>query len=208
MLERATRRKNRNQQGKQGGEVRVIIPPTSPSCQAPVFSCAKGWPLLFVDANKMVSAPFPRSHENGLPGNHHLREATKMTMLWMSAKWCWIKKTTATATARQRFFFSCFLFTFTFIFDLYLQSKRKQNKANKSKSKAKLSSAFICFTLVSACCTRWNYCVSGVLSEMKHLISWLSLTFKRQNRAKLSTSRMLNITILLRWKCYGIITQT
>jgi hypothetical protein len=33
----------------------------------------------------MVSAPFPRSHENGLLRNY-LREATKMTMLWISAK--------------------------------------------------------------------------------------------------------------------------
>jgi len=116
--------------------------------------------LHFVDANKMVSAPFPRSHENGLPRNYHLRKTTKLTMLWISAKWC-SKKKTATATARQRFFFSCFLFTFTFLFDLYLQSKgkakkskRKQSKSKQKQTKAKLSSAFICFALVSVLYTR------------------------------------------------------
>nr|DAP14540.1 MAG TPA: hypothetical protein [Caudoviricetes sp.] len=36
MLERATRRKNRNQQGKQGGEVSVIIHPR-PRLVKPLF---------------------------------------------------------------------------------------------------------------------------------------------------------------------------
>jgi hypothetical protein len=72
----------------------------------------------------MVSAPFPRSHENGLPRNYHLREATKMTMLRMSAKWCSKKKTAATAKNRvSAFFFCCFLFLFYFFFSfLFIHS--------------------------------------------------------------------------------------
>jgi hypothetical protein len=80
--------------------------------------------LLFVDANKMVSAPFPRSHENGLLRNYYLREATKMTMLWISAKMVLKKKIAATAKNRvSAFFFCCFLFYFISFFSfLFIHS--------------------------------------------------------------------------------------
>jgi hypothetical protein len=70
--------------------------------------------LLFVDANKMVSAPFSRSHENGLPRNYHLREATKMTMLWISAKMV-LKKRPPPPQKIASAHFSFFVFFFYFI---------------------------------------------------------------------------------------------
>lgn len=207
MLKRATNKSN--QQGSKA-EKWVWLYTSKPVLSSPCFLVRKdGWPLLFVDVNKMVSAPFPRSHENGLPRNY-LREATKMTMLWISAKMV-LKKKTATATARQRFFFSCFLFyiyiLIWFIFAKQRQSKKKQTKAKQKQTKAKESSAFICFALGSVLCTHWNYCVLGVLPETKRLIFWPSLTFKQKNREKLSASHTLNVTILLRLKCYRIVTQ-
>jgi hypothetical protein len=65
----------------------------------------------------MVSAPFPRSHENGLPRNYHLREATKMTMLWISAKWCSKKDRRHRKKSRQRIFL--FLFSFFYFFSFF-----------------------------------------------------------------------------------------
>jgi len=80
--------------------------------------------LLFVDVKKMVSAPFPRSHENGLPRNYHLREATKMTMLRMSAKWCSKKdRRNRKKIASAHFSFVVFFFYFiSFISFLFIHS--------------------------------------------------------------------------------------
>lgn len=70
--------------------------------------------MLFVDVNKMVSAPFPRSHENGLPRNY-LREATKMTMLWISAKMVLKKRPPPPQKSRQRIFLFLFSFFISFL---------------------------------------------------------------------------------------------
>jgi hypothetical protein len=64
----------------------------------------------------MVSAPFPRSHENGLPRNY-LREATKMTMLWISAKMVLKKRPPPPQKSRQRIFL--FLFSFFYFFSFF-----------------------------------------------------------------------------------------
>ena len=148
MLKRATNKSN--QQGSKA-EKWVWLYTSKPVLSSPCFLVRKdGWPLLFVDVNKMVSAPFPRSHENGLPRNY-LREATKMTMLWISAKMV-LKKKTATATARQRFFFSCFLFyiyiLIWFIFAKQKKANESKAKANESKAKANESKRKQCFYLL------------------------------------------------------------
>jgi hypothetical protein len=95
--------------------------------------------LLFVDVNKMVSAPFPRSHENGLPRNY-LREATKMTMLRMSAKWC-SKKRPPPPQRVSVFSFLVFFLHLHFYLIYICKAKAKQKKANESKGKAKKSKA-------------------------------------------------------------------
>ena len=140
---------------------------------------------------------------------HHFREATKMTMLRMSAKWCSKKRPPPPQRVSVFSFLVFFFYIYIliwFIFAKQRKSKKKQTKAKQKQMKAKESSAFICFDFGSVLCTRWNYCVFGVLSETQRIIFWPSLTFKQKNREKLSASHTINVTILLRLKCYRIVT--
>lgn len=102
--------------------------------------------MLFVDANKMVSAPFPRSHENGLPGNHHLREATKMTMLWMSEKWCSKKRPPPQPQRVSAFSFLVF-FLHLHLYLIYIY-KANESKTKQTKAKVKQNKTMLLFALL------------------------------------------------------------
>lgn len=116
MLRRATSKSN--QQGKQGGEVSVIIHPR-PRLVKPLFLVAQmvvrcfllmptKWFLHhFREATKMVCRYY------------QFRKAPKMTMLRMHEKGAVQKKTTATTAKKNRvsaFFFVVFFFLFYFYF--------------------------------------------------------------------------------------------